>query len=241
MGAVGRARGSDDFDENRSRSPGKHVPDMSRSLRAADGTPLDLDYFIEWRAGLWRRPLLWALGDLDRLQGARVLDYGCRYGKISCLFALLGAEVVGVDVDGAAIDRARHEAQKWNVSSGVTFLHYGGDAAELQPRRFDLIFTKSVLYWVQDLAPLLDRFRDLLADDGRVAFVENWRGSDLMMALRRRLLHRRWMRGTADFPGIRRAQLPLLAERFDRFEHRLFYRLVIAMRGQSRGPSGTYT
>lgn len=211
---------------------------MSRSLHAADGTPLDLDYFIEWRAGLWRRPLLWALGDLERLRGARVLDYGCRYGKTSCLFALLGAEVTGVDVDAAALERARREAEKWNVSDRVEFLDYSGDAAELHPRRFNLIFTKSVLYWVQDLAPLLDKFRDLLADDGRVAFVENWRGSDLMMAVRRRLFHRRWMRGTADFPGIRRTQLPLLAERFGPFEHRLFYRLVIAMRGQCRGPSG---
>ena len=122
----------------------------------------------------------------------------------------------------------------WNVAERVTFLHYGGDVNELQPRRFDLVFTKSVLYWVQDLAPLLDRFTSLLAVNGRVAFVENWRGSDTMMALRRRLFHRKWMKDRADFPGIRRSQIPLFEQRFAALQHRLHYRLVIALRGTAR-------
>jgi len=207
---------------------------MPHSVRSVDGTPLDLDYFLEWRPRLWRRPLLWALGDLQSLRGARVLDYGCRYGRMSCLFALLGAEVVGVDVDVAAVERARTEAKNWNVEDRVTFPTYRGDAAELQPQEFDLIFTKSVLYWVQDISSLIDRFHALLAPGGRVAFVENWRGSDLLMALRRRLFHRRWMAGATDFPGIRREQLPVFAERFSAFEHRRYYHIVIAMRGRAR-------
>jgi hypothetical protein len=42
---------------------------MSRTITLKDGRRLDLDYFVEWRPWLWRRPVLNALaflGDLRR-------------------------------------------------------------------------------------------------------------------------------------------------------------------------------
>jgi len=210
---------------------------MSRRFTTPAGLECDLDYFLEWRPYLWRRPVLWAVGDPAWLGGRRVLEIGCRYGRMSCLFGLMGAEVLGVDVDAAAIPRAMREVERWQVGDRVTIRQISGDLAVLRPQTFDLIFTKSVLYWVRELDAMLDSIDALLADGGRVAFVENWRGADWMMALRRRLLHRRWMKEAADFPGIRASQLPLFAERFERFEHRRYWHLVIAMRGRKRSPA----
>lgn len=207
---------------------------MAHLITTPDGRELDLDYFIEWRPSLWRPAALWALGDLNALAGRRVLEYGCRYGRMSCLFGLYGAQVVGVDVDAAAIEKAKLEAEKWDVAGRVQFPHYDGDIASLEPRKFDLIFTKSVLYWVQDLGALLNKFDALLADGGRIAFVENWRGSDLLMAFRRHVLHRRWMRNHKDFPGIRASQLPLLDARFGDFAYRRFWPIVIALKGNKK-------
>lgn len=207
---------------------------MGATVATPEGRQLDLDYFLEWRPYLWRRPVLWAVGDLKRLAGKRVLEVGCRYGKMSCLFGLLGADVLGVDLNVEAIECAEAEGARWGMTDRVTFLQIRGDLAELKPRVFDLIFIKSVLYWVQDLDHMLERFDELLADGGRVAFVENWRGSDLAMALRRRLFHRRWMKEATDFPGIRASQLPLFRQRFDEFQYKRYWRLVIAMKGRKR-------
>jgi 2-polyprenyl-3-methyl-5-hydroxy-6-metoxy-1,4-benzoquinol methylase len=78
--------------------------------RTALGSP-ELGYCVEGRPWLWTRPVTWAIGDRQRFQGKRVLEHGCRYGKMSCYFASsLGALVNGVDVQDRYLEQARSVA-----------------------------------------------------------------------------------------------------------------------------------
>jgi len=62
-----------------------------------------LRYPVKWRPHLWLRPLKYALGDPARFSGWRVLDLGCRFGKMACWFAAQGAIVDGVDVSSSLL------------------------------------------------------------------------------------------------------------------------------------------
>lgn len=122
------------------------------------------------------------------LTGLRVLEIGAREGKMCLLFALLGADVTGVDVDGAYFPRARTEADRLGLSHRVRFQEYDGDPASLKGEPYDLVFTKSVLLLVSDLERFMERLAARLKPGGKVVFIENaYRGPlDLVV---RRLAH----------------------------------------------------
>ncbi|MBT8508134.1 methyltransferase [Methanomicrobiaceae archaeon CYW5] len=69
------------------------------------------------------------LHEADRrgdIRGLRVLDLGCGAGILSCGAWMLGAgEVIGIDIDGAALDVARRNAAC--IDADITFLE--GDIA----------------------------------------------------------------------------------------------------------------
>jgi 2-polyprenyl-3-methyl-5-hydroxy-6-metoxy-1,4-benzoquinol methylase len=107
---------------------------------------LSLRYSVEWRPYLWLRPLEYALGDPMRFDGKRILDLGCRYGKMACWFAAQGAIVDGVDVSREAIALAKVEQSKWRIGDHVlSFRVFDGNLAKLPLGEYDFVFTKSVL------------------------------------------------------------------------------------------------
>ncbi len=71
------------------------------------------------------------LHEADRrgdIRGLRVLDLGCGAGILSCGAWLQGAgEVIGVDIDGAALEVAERNAA--HIGANVTFMQ--GDIAEM--------------------------------------------------------------------------------------------------------------
>ena len=157
-----------------------------------DALPEPLDYFTEWGASSWTKMLEKGIGELNgNLEGRRVLEIGCRRGRVSSLFAMLGAEVVGVDVSSQHLEEARAEAVRWGVEDRVTIQKCSPMLEELEPSSFDLVFAKSVLVMVQPLPPLIDRIKELLVPDGRVLFIENGTGS-LPIRLARRVRHHKW-------------------------------------------------
>jgi [LSU ribosomal protein L11P]-lysine N-methyltransferase (EC 2.1.1.-) len=85
--------------------------------------------------------------------GRSVLDYGCGSGILSiCAAALGAAEVVGVDIDPAAIATARHNAQE----NRVTVRYTAPEAfAEEPERRFDLVIANILANPIMVLAPML--------------------------------------------------------------------------------------
>ena len=85
--------------------------------------------------------------------GLSVLDYGCGSGILSiCAAALGAADVVGVDIDPAAIATARHNAQE----NRVTVRYTAPEAfAEEPERRFDLVIANILANPIMVLAPML--------------------------------------------------------------------------------------
>lgn len=152
-----------------------------------------LDYFTEWGGRSWERLVRIGLVDYlgGNLEGKRVLEIGARYGKMSCLFGLLGAHVTGVDIHQEHIEAARAEARQLGVDSRVEFFKTEGNLEGISGA-FDIVFTKSVLVLVPDLKGLLISADFLLNVGGRVVFIENGRGGPLLRLVRRFKHRGRW-------------------------------------------------
>ncbi|RMH21611.1 MAG: class I SAM-dependent methyltransferase [Acidobacteria bacterium] len=107
--------------------------------------------------------------------GRRVLDLGCGTGTSTFVAArlLAGAEVVGVDLARAMIERARRRHRRRHPDlTGVRF--EVADAARLPfpDASFDLVLGHSVLYLLPDRAAALRQARRVLAPGGRLLLME---------------------------------------------------------------------
>ena len=86
--------------------------------------------------------------------GDRVLDVGCGGGELAWDLARTGAEVVGADFSGQALERARkreHERLSF-VRADVT--------AQLPPGRFDVIVMSNVLEHIEERVGLLKKLQE---------------------------------------------------------------------------------
>ena len=202
------------------------------SLAALDGRSLDLDYFVEWRPYLWRRPLVEALTFLGDLRGKRVLEIGGRSGRIASLLALLGAQVTMLQQ--GSVSEAANEVGKWGVSDRVQLFATDGGFDCIAGEKFDVLFTKSLLWCIKDLAGFLTVLESHLSPGGKIAFVENVRGGALSFWLRRHVFHRGDFGYGEDYHGITTAQLAIFRQRFAEVRikrHRLF---VYGIQGQKQ-------
>jgi SAM-dependent methyltransferase len=145
-----------------------------------------LDYFVEWGGRPWRRLVRVALNDFigQSLSGLDVLDVGTRSGKMTCLFALLGARAVGIDKTPGSDERAGAEAGRLGVADRTEFIVTDGSLGVLAGRSFDFVFTKSLLVLVPGLPDFLKDINALLKPGGRVCFIENGYGNFLVNAFR---------------------------------------------------------
>jgi len=153
-----------------------------------------LDYFTEWGGHTWTRMVRTGVADFlgGNLRDLRVLEIGARYGRLSCMFGLLGARVVGVDIHAHYIEAAREEACKLGVTSRVEFVLSGGDLCDLPSQSYDLVFSKSVLVLLPDLEKTLSEVDRLLGSGGRIVFIENGLGGWLAQFMRRMRHRGRW-------------------------------------------------
>lgn len=162
--------------------------EKSRDLTTS-GVLSNIGYFTEWGGYSWRKLCRHALLALGDLHGKTVLEIGPRFGKMSCCFALLGAKVIGVETNAAALMQAEKEIRKWGVEAKVTLLYYDGDldhCVALKQLEFDLVFTKSVLVCVGDsLSDYLQKINRRLKYNGRCIFIENRHGGPFFSSLRK--------------------------------------------------------
>lgn len=94
-----------------------------------------------------------------RLDGLRVLDIGCNEGFFSIeAYARGAAEVIGIDADEIAIERARQR------SPDVTFKHQGWET--LPPGEFDVILMLSALHYEDNPRALLQRVARAMRPNG---------------------------------------------------------------------------
>jgi 2-polyprenyl-3-methyl-5-hydroxy-6-metoxy-1,4-benzoquinol methylase len=125
------------------------------------------------------------------MNGKEVLEIGFRKGKMSVLFALLGATVTGVDIKEQYVAQAQAEAQKFGVSDRAKFLSYDGNLDIFPDCGFDIIFTKSVLIDVPRLENFLWEMRQKLRDGGQIVFIENAKGNFILHTIRK--VHHGWL------------------------------------------------
>jgi ubiquinone/menaquinone biosynthesis C-methylase UbiE len=151
------------------------------------GTYDDLSYFVEWGHHGWTKLLSIALRSFlgTDLHGQRILEIGPRHGRMSCLFALLGAEVWAVDRNSQYLAAAMAEARKWQVQDRIHFMYLDeGDLSRFKDGFFDIAFTKSVLVVIPDLQMLLEQVSSKIKNGGKVVFLENADGRFLFRLAR---------------------------------------------------------
>ncbi len=200
--------------------------------RPMNKNPLDLRECIEWRPWLWTRPVEWVLEDRSRFQGKRVLDLGCRYGRMSCYFASLGAVVDGVDIAEESLQKARQLAGDLGLAEKINFWRYSGDVQELPQGKYDFIFTKSVLVVMGKLESSLQGIARALKPDGEYLAVENLQGGAALRLLRAKIVHRRWKNFGESFGGMDEGALSEFEKAFPSVSHRRYWGLVVAIRAR---------
>lgn len=144
------------------------------------------EYYRE--AGLlapWRRPyfhrhycatLKQAVEELFSVPGAvpRILDLGCGTGTQGLLFALLGAEVIGMDMDDLALSTFRKRVTHYERLAGrklnVTLLNanvFDTDFSRLHP--LTGVYSLFAFNMMQPTSELLGRLRHGFGDDAVIA------------------------------------------------------------------------
>jgi len=98
--------------------------------------------------------------------GERVLDVGCGCGETTLALAARGAEVLGVDVSGPMLARARERAAG---RARVTF-HEADAALETFEPVYDLLFSRFGLMFFDAPQPAFANLRRALVPQGRLAF-----------------------------------------------------------------------
>ena len=170
----------------------------------------NIDYFTEWGGYTWRNFVKMCIDFLGHdLQGKTILDLGTHNGRMACFFALLGANVIGLDIDSGCLIKAVNEKKKWKLNEKVSFVAYDGNLDIFKDESFDVIFTKSVLVVVNNLDGFLKKIKSKLKPGGKVIFIENGRGNYLLHFLRR--FRHPWYNKVAYFTD---SQLSLIKEFF---------------------------
>jgi hypothetical protein len=107
---------------------------------------------------------------------------------MSCLFGLLGATVVGVDLPHVSLNEAWSEVDRWNLQGRVSFHTYDGSPGHIPGGDYDYIFTKSVLVVIPELEDFLAGLAVKMTPNGELLAVENMVGGRLLSLIR-------WWRG----------------------------------------------
>ena len=109
----------------------------------------------------WERRRALLLGEARR--GERVLDLGCGAGRFVAALHDAGADPVGVEIAGAALERARR-----NVPGADLRLLEPDGAIPLGHGEIDLVWCSEVLEHVPDTTTLLTEARRVLKPGGRL-------------------------------------------------------------------------
>jgi SAM-dependent methyltransferase len=121
----------------------------------------------------WLRPARARMLRLAGIQQAsNVLDLGCGWGQVTVELALRSwGQVVGLDINRSAVERAQHETP----SDLVPRLSYQcADAACLpyRPHSFDVVFCQWTLLWIHDRSAVLREIERVLRPRGALVAIE---------------------------------------------------------------------
>ena len=103
------------------------------------------------------------VGDVTGKSLAHLL---CHIGTDTLSWALLGAEVTGIDISPSSLGYARLLAQKMGVTAQFIEADIM-DVMDLVDQKFDIVFSSTgVLCWLPDIRRYAQTVRHLLKDDG---------------------------------------------------------------------------
>ncbi len=89
--------------------------------------------------------------ELITVKNQRVLEFGCHIGATAIVVALLGHNVVGVDIEKHNIEMSQLNATQYGVSQNTDFIHVkSAEKLNYDDGYFDLIICNSVLEYVND-------------------------------------------------------------------------------------------
>ena len=132
-----------------------------------------------------------------RLAGAagstrgRALDLGTGPGDIPVLFCGLapGWRVTALDLSEAMLDLARARVSAAGLSSRIELLRRDAKAPRLGSRRFDLVFSNSLLHHLEDPAPFWAHVRRLARSGAAIVVMDLRRPPDRARARKLVRLH----------------------------------------------------
>tara|TARA_R110002126_G_scaffold139859_1_gene284688 strand:+ start:4622 stop:5395 length:774 start_codon:yes stop_codon:yes gene_type:complete len=111
----------------------------------------------------------------EYVRGKRVVDFGCNTGDQSLTLLNEGAtEVVGIDINEAALSDARALIEREGVADKIQFVTHP-DQIEGEP--FDLVLSQNAFEHFDDAKAVLQQMRDMIKPGGHVvlSFGPPWR------------------------------------------------------------------
>ena len=119
---------------------------------------------------IWTQTIL---ENVDKKGCLKVLDIGCGPGEFSILMAKAGHNVTGVDMTEAMLEKARLNAQNYNVD--VDFVSMDVQNLQFEDDTFDLIISRNVTWNLQEIENFFKGCRRILKKDGRMVYFDaNW-------------------------------------------------------------------
>lgn len=101
-----------------------------------------------------------------------ILDYGCGNGWLGIDLITEGAaEVVGIDISGELIRKARELAEQKRVTDRIQFIKMAGEDLTLPENYFDLVLGSAILHHT-DLDSAMQNIFKVLKPRGRALFIE---------------------------------------------------------------------
>ena len=140
-----------------------------RMMTPPDGKMADIDAYADWRDAALTSS--WRHFSDEELRGKDVLDFGCGEGQLAFLFASKGLakSITGVDIDTAALDRAKAElAGLPEFADTLRFVE--GDVAGLpvEDESVDVITAFDCMEHVMEPGAILADWARVLRPGGRV-------------------------------------------------------------------------
>jgi len=164
----------------------------------------------QWDARLYedKHSFVWRYGtDLIELlapqRGERILDLGCGTGQLTAAIAASGAEVVGLDLSPAMIERARKNYPELQfVRADATNFAFADP--------FDAVFSNAALHWMTRPAEVAASVWRALKPGGR--FVAEFGGKGNVQAIHGALSSVLAVAGYAAADALRRRYFPSIGE-----------------------------
>ena len=102
----------------------------------------------------------------DGVTGKKVLDGGSGSGMVSVGFALMGADVTGVDITPECVENGLKNAERFGAS--CTFLNKDLTTLDLNGEQFDLIYSWGVIHHSEDARKCFDCLAKHLKPGGEI-------------------------------------------------------------------------